>query len=178
MSTLILMRHAKALRRPGLSDHARPLTERGRRDAALVARALQEAGLAPDLIIASDSARTRETLEIMAPVFRPRAQERLEPRLYLAASQDMLAVIRSAPPCARLMIIGHNPGMAELAVSLTGRGTPELVTRIVESFPTSAAAVIAFDCPWIDVEEPGGTLARFITAKALRPGGAEDGPEP
>jgi phosphohistidine phosphatase len=54
MPTLILMRHAKAARRPGLDDHARPLTERGREDAALVAHALRDAHLAPDLILASD----------------------------------------------------------------------------------------------------------------------------
>jgi len=169
MPTLILMRHAKALRRPGLADHARPLTERGRRDAALVAHALRDAHLAPDRIVASDSQRTRETLALVGPVFRPRPQESLDRSLYLAADRDILRVIQMAPPCERLMIIGHNPGLAELAVKLTGRGTPELVKRIVESFPTSAAAVLAFDAPWREARELGGTLERFITAKALRP---------
>lgn len=169
MPTLILMRHAKAARRPGLDDHARPLTERGREDAALVAHALRDAHLAPDLILASDSQRTRETLGIVSPVFHPRPQERLDHGLYLASDRDILRIIQLAAPCERLMIIGHNPGLAELAVALTGRGNPELVERLLESFPTSAAAVFSFEAPLSEARDLDGRLDHVITAKALRP---------
>lgn len=169
MPTLILMRHAKAVRRPGLEDHARPLAERGRGDAALVAHALRDAHLAPDLILASDSQRTRETLGIVSAIFQPMPAERLDHALYLASDRDILRIIQSAPPCERLMVIGHNPGLAELAIALTGRGSPQLVERLLESFPTSAAAILSFETPLSAAQDRGGRLERVITAKALRP---------
>lgn len=169
MRKLLLMRHAKAVREPGLSDHARRLNERGRQDAALVARFLQSHRLAPDVAIASDSRRTRETLELALGAFDPKPTTRLDSGLYLAEPRDILKAIRAAPAAAQtLLVVGHNPGLAELAVALTGRGEPADVKRLAASFPTSAVAVFDFEGEWSDVEELGGRLKRFIVAKPLR----------
>jgi phosphohistidine phosphatase len=102
-------------------------------------------------------------------MFRPRPQERLDHGLYLASDRDILRIIQLAAPCERLMIIGHNPGLAELAVGLTGRGNPELVERLLESFPTSAAAVFSFEAPLSQARDLDGRLDHVLTAKALRP---------
>lgn len=163
------MRHAKAVREAGLSDHARKLTERGRSDAALIAGYLRHNGLTPDLAFASDAARTRETLEIALGAFEGKPGARLDPRLYLAEPGEILRAVRASPASARTMLlIGHNPGIAELALALTGRGDPAEVRRLAASFPTSAVAVLAFDGEWSEVAEPGGRLERFVVAKTLR----------
>lgn len=169
MPQLILMRHAKAGRPPGISDHARPLTARGRSDAALVAGVLRDLGLSPNFILASDSTRTRETVAIIAPMFAPLPETRVDRRLYLADEAAILAAVHAAAPCDRLMIVGHNPGLATLALALTGHGPAEDVRRLAEGFPTSAAAVLAFDGAWPQARPRAGRLTRFITAKALRP---------
>lgn len=168
MTRLVLMRHAKAVRAPGMTDHDRPLAGRGRTDAVLVADWLQAHGFAPDLVIASDSARTRETMNIVLPRFSPLPAARLEPGLYLAEAEEILAVAQTAPAPETLMLIGHNPGIAELAVALTGVGEPEDVRRIAASFPTSAAAILEFDGPLREARELQGRLLRFIWAKTLR----------
>ena len=169
MRKLLLMRHAKAVREPGLSDRARRLTERGREDAARVGLFLQSHGLTPDLAIASDARRTCETLEIACGVFAPVPATKLDGSLYLAEPRAILRALRAAPAATRaLLVVGHNPGLAELALALARRGEPEAVKRLAMSFPTSAVAVFDFDCAWSDVEELGGRLERFVVAKPLR----------
>lgn len=169
MRKLLLMRHAKAVREPGLSDRARRLTERGRDDAARVARFLQAHGLTPDFALASDSVRTRETLEIACEVFAPAPATKLDAGLYLAEPRAILRAIRAVPaPTRALLVIGHNPGLAELALALAGRGEREAVARLAMSFPTSAVAVFDFEGAWAGVEELGGRLERFVVAKPLR----------
>jgi phosphohistidine phosphatase len=169
MRKLLLMRHAKAGREPGERDHARRLTVRGREDAARVVRFLQDCGLKPDLAIASDSRRTRETLEIARDVFNTQPASTLDASLYLAEPGNILRAIRAAPASAgTLLIVGHNPGIAELALALTGRGQPDDVKRLAASFPTSAVAVLDFDGPWSKIKELDGRLERFIVAKPLR----------
>lgn len=169
MRKLLLMRHAKAVREAGLSDHARRLNERGREDAVRVARFLQHHGLTPHIAIASDALRTRETLELALGAFDPAPAARLDASLYLAEPRAILKAIRAAPATAgTLLVVGHNPGLAELAVALTGRGDPADVKRLAASFPTSAVAVFDFDGQWSGVQELGGRLERFIVAKPLR----------
>lgn len=169
MRKLLLMRHAKAVREPGLSDHARRLNDRGRDDARLVAEFLQAHGLTPDLALASDARRTRETLEIACGAFAAAPATRLEAGLYLAEPGDILRAIRAVPDVTKtLLVIGHNPGIAELALALTGRGEADDVQRLAVSFPTSAVAVLEIESAWTDVAELGGRLERFVFAKPLR----------
>ena len=164
------MRHAKAVREPGLPDHARGLTERGRDDAVRVARCLHEQGLAPDLALASDSCRTRETLELAAAASSAGPRDTARAARFISADpREILKVVRAAPVRARtLLLVGHNPGLAELARALAGGGAPRGLNRLAEGFPTAAVAVIAFPGPWSELAELRGCLERFITGKSLR----------
>ncbi|MDP2358876.1 MAG: histidine phosphatase family protein [Beijerinckiaceae bacterium] len=163
------MRHAKAVREPGLSDHARWLTQRGRDDAVRVARFLQDNRHRPDLAIASDARRTRETLELASGVFNPAPAARLDASLYLAEPYAILKAIRATPASvSKLLVVGHNPGIADLALALMGRAQGADAERLALSFPTSAVAIIEFDCDWFAVEELAGRLERLVIAKSLR----------
>jgi phosphohistidine phosphatase len=136
---LVLFRHAKAMPpMPGQADHDRPLAARGRADAAAMARWMAEAGWRPDLVLCSDAARTRETLEILRTAI-PIGRTAIETGLYLASTQDLRARIRRIDPAAQAaMIIGHNPGLEELARGLAGGALADAADE--ERFPTAAAA--------------------------------------
>ena len=169
MRKLLLMRHAKAVRELGLSDHARSLTQRGREDAVRVARFLLDNKLNPDFAIASDARRTRETLELAAGQFSPAPPTRLDANLYLAEPYAILKAIRATPATvSKLLVVGHNPGFHELALALTGSGQQADVERLALSFPTSAVAILNLDCEWSAVAELAGRLERLVIAKMLR----------
>ena len=139
MDRLILLRHGKAeAEAPTGQDFDRALTGRGGRDAALVARALADAGHAPDLALVSPAARAKETWEAAAPFF-PDADVEWAPVLYHIDPQGILD-LASGQEQRVVMVVGHNPGLGELAVFLArDAGGGELA-----GFPTGAAAVIDF----------------------------------
>ena len=121
MRQLLLLRHAKSSwDDPALSDHARPLNARGRRAATAMAQAMRELGLAPDIVLVSSARRTLQTLEALTPFDDPALIEPMD-ALYLAPWRAMLAAIQEVPETARsLLVIGHNPGLHELAMALAG----------------------------------------------------------
>ncbi len=143
MRRLILLRHGKADSVSGSGgDSERGLTDRGRRDAALMGRVLAEAGISPDLVLVSSARRARETWKEVAPAF-PAAAVEYSRSLYLA-SRDHLAEAMDATGAGAdcLMIIGHNPGLHELAIACAGAAALD-DARTLDSFPTSAAAVFS-----------------------------------
>src|SRR5579871_6126255 len=119
MRRLILLRHAKAeARSAGLDDFDRALTERGRRDAALMGAVLLREGLRPDLALVSPARRTLETWRLAAEALGP-AREELIPELYDAPAAVIRAAIRQAAGKGEtLIVVGHNPGLHEVAVQL------------------------------------------------------------
>ncbi len=123
MRTLLLLRHAKSSHADeGISDHDRPLTRRGRRDAARIGRLLDEIDLIPEAIIASTSQRTLETAELVVEACDAGARIESDERLYLASRRVIVRVLQGARAQARcVMIVGHNPGLEELVTSLTGQ---------------------------------------------------------
>jgi phosphohistidine phosphatase len=158
MDRLILLRHGKAeAEAPTGQDFDRALTGRGRRDAALVARELAEAGQAPDLALVSPAARAKETWEAAAPFF-PEAQLEWAPTLYHIDPQGILDLAFDQAPKV-VMVVGHNPGLGELAAFLArqaGRGE-------LTGFPTGAAAIIDFAA---EGRRPAQAFALY-TPKAL-----------
>jgi phosphohistidine phosphatase len=156
MDRLILLRHGKAENHSTSGrDFDRALTDRGRRDALIVARALDHAGVRPDLVLVSPAARAAQTWEAMAEVF-PRARVEQAPELYEITSDAILSLARGeADGAGTVMVVGHNPGLAQLAAWLA-RDAPsgEGRLRIVEGFPTAAAAVIGFSPPVFDLYTP------------------------
>lgn len=148
MDRLILFRHGKAENESASGEDAdRRLTSRGERESAETAETLARLGLIPTLALVSGSARTRETWAAAEPQF-PGAEMRIEPDLYLA---DPGTIRRLAEAAGRgtgaVMVVGHNPGLQELAVELLeeGSASPSLVDRARRHFPTSAAAVFLID---------------------------------
>jgi phosphohistidine phosphatase len=140
MDRLILLRHGKAeADAPSGQDFDRTLTARGRSDAALVARRLAEAGHAPDLVLVSPAARAKETWEAVAPFF-PNARVEWAPMLYHIDPQGILDLAQGQD-ARTVMVVGHNPGLGELAAYLARKVGP----ADVAGFPTAAAAIIAFD---------------------------------
>ena len=144
MERLILLRHGKAeSEAPSGEDFDRALTERGERDSAIVALALAQAGVAPDLVIVSPAARARQTWEAMAYIF-PAAEVVYARTLYNAEPDTILAEAqtrgREEPT---VMVVAHNPGLHQLALVLAHR-MPESPDRkqLNAGFPTGAAAVL------------------------------------
>jgi phosphohistidine phosphatase len=133
---LTLVRHAKAESPADLEDFERPLSMHGRAEAATMAERAYELDLLPDHIIASPAVRTITTAKMFAHVLGfPLPRIRHDDRVYLASVQQLLEVVRVAPPSSQhLMLFGHNPGLSEFAARLTGdRELGELPTAAVYS---------------------------------------------
>lgn len=164
----MLLRHAKAVPQGGLADENRPLAERGRSDMSAVATFAAARALAPDLVLVSPAIRTRETWELLLPAFNPPPAHRIEPRLYSAPADRTLAVVReTAPEVQSLMLIGHNPGLEEVARILTGSGETDALIRFGGAMPTASLAVIDMSGGWGDLQERTGRLEIFVTPKSL-----------
>jgi phosphohistidine phosphatase len=140
MRTLILMRHAKAVRaHEADSDEARGLTGRGRRDSAAAGAAMEDAGLKPALALASSSERTRQTAGHGLQNFA--LETRFEDALYLAAPESIWDAF-SASDAESVVIVGHNPGMGELVSMLVHQAHDgsKLAREFSGHFPTAAFA--------------------------------------
>ncbi len=157
---LVLIRHAKAVEDDAGGDHARPLSPRGREDAAALGEWLRTQGLLTGPVYCSTATRTRQTLELIGgtpPVL-------LSDKLYLATTGDMMALLQQADDVNNcLTVIGHNPGMHGLLAFLVGaclRGEDE--ERMLLKFPTAACAVLTFDLPhWAALAPRSGTLTHL-----------------
>ena len=147
----------------------RELTPRGRRDAGVLGRHMQAKGLRPDLALVSASARTRETVALLMAHWPAPAPLDIKRGLYLAEAPAMLEALRAAPDEARtLMVVGHNPGMADLAMNLTAGGDPDARMRMMAGFPTCALAVFEVKADsWAELTFQGARLVDFVTPKHL-----------
>ncbi|MFC8585901.1 SixA phosphatase family protein [Streptomyces sp. NPDC057217] len=161
---IVLLRHAKA-DWPQVSDHERPLAERGRSDAPVAGRKLAETGIGFDLALCSTAVRTRETWKLAVQELPERPRTVYEDRLYEASLGELIALLNDVPDeVSDLLVIGHNPGMHALADALAGRAEGDTATRMNRSgFPTSAFAVLTFDGSWKSVEHDVGSLVGFWT---------------
>jgi phosphohistidine phosphatase len=170
MRRLILFRHAKAERsEPGMEDLARGLIERGRKDAARIGAYMAGHALIPDRVVLSPAARTQETWKIAATAFRPAPAAMSAQQLYDATALAIFAVIKQAPAAAHtLLVIGHNPGLHEVALMLIASGDIEARERLREKLPTSGLIIIdfAFDA-WSKLHPQSGRLERFVSPKWL-----------
>ena len=170
MRRLILFRHAKAEpSEPGLEDRARGLIERGRKDAARIGAYMKSHALVPDRVVISPAARTQETWKITAAAFRPAPGAASADQLYDATPHAIFAVIKDAPVAAHtLMVVGHNPGLHEVALMLIASGDIDARERLREKLPTAGLVIIdfAFD-DWSKLHPQSGRLERFVSPKSL-----------
>lgn len=170
MKTLTLLRHAKSgWDDPELRDHDRPLNGKGERAARTVGRHLRERGDAFDRIVASTAVRVVETLMGFERGYGRSLHIQNDRRLYLASVPMLIDVIHEQPDdAARVMLVGHNPGMEELTLALAAKSV--LRGAVEEKFPTASVAVLTFDVArWQEVEPGTGTLASFVRPRDLDP---------
>jgi phosphohistidine phosphatase len=164
MHQLLLLRHAKSSWGDAkLADRDRPLSKRGRRAAERMAQAVHELGLTPDVVLVSPSRRTMETLAALEPWDEMPVVEPVD-ALYLATAQQLLAILRGMNETIRsAMVVGHNPGMHELAVQLAGSSAEQLTA----SFPTAALAEFSVGTQWRHLDRAGTRMVRFVIPKDL-----------
>lgn len=168
--SLLLLRHAKAKRpTPDLEDFDRALNGRGRDAARLVGKLLRTERLVPDLVLFSPARRTRETWELVENALGKKVPAAHDGALYLANPTTILKIVRrQADAVRRLMVVGHNPGLEELAELLVGGGDEDAQERMTEKFPTGALAVFTFNTErWADIALGAGKLVEFITPARL-----------
>jgi phosphohistidine phosphatase len=166
MRTLYLLRHAKSSwSDQTLPDRERPLAPRGRRDAKRIAKHLARLRIQPELVLCSPAERTRETLELLR--LGETGTTRLEAELYAASSDQLLECIRAVPAAvASLMLIGHNPGLQQLALALASSGAE--LERLRTKFPTAALATLTIaNTPWSLLAEADAVLAAYVAPKQL-----------
>jgi phosphohistidine phosphatase len=158
--SLVLLRHAKSAYPTGVPDHARPLAERGVREAALAGDWLRANLPAVDAVLCSTATRARETLErsgIDAPV-------RYVDRLYGATAGTVIDEINHvSEDVSTLLVVGHEPTTSEVAITLAGADDTDTVAleRISEKYPTSSIAVLRIDGGWEHVEPGSAALVDF-----------------
>lgn len=173
MRRLMLLRHAKTeTDAPSGKDFDRRLDERGRSDATLMGAWLNSHPPHPDLVCVSTAMRTRQTWELVAaemPTAKP-AVEHVD-ALYGAGPSDILSVIRDAAvqDPRQLLLIGHNPGFHEVALTLVKGGDPAGLRALADNLPTGSVAIIDFAIDdWNEVAFRSGTLVTFMTPKLLK----------
>ena len=165
MLTLYIVRHAKAFQnRPGVEDLERPLDTVGHAEASEIARYIQRTGLAPEVILGSSARRVRETLSLFLPYLEGDLTIYLESALYLASAEQLVTRLNHLDVRAlRVMMIAHNPGIAQLATMLAYDGEREDLERLNSSFPTATLAELNFDLKkWSHVKKGTGHLVRLI----------------
>ncbi len=168
---LILLRHAKSAWPEGVPDHERPLSDRGRKSALVIGGYMKREKLLPDLALVSPARRAQETWTLVREVLSGGIVERETPGIYEVPAGTLLTAIQSVEPGIRtLLMIGHNPGMEDLASMLATEGDVDAISRMTEKFPTAGLAVIDFDIEGWDSTGTGsgtGYLERFVTPRFL-----------
>ncbi|HML06564.1 MAG TPA: histidine phosphatase family protein [Xanthobacteraceae bacterium] len=169
MRRLLLLRHAKTERpKPGEPDRDRRLTSRGRADAPIIGAYMTRHGLVPDLALVSPVTRAEETWALVAAAFAKEPQVVEDERIYNAGPEKLISIIRKTGDARALLVVGHNPGLHELAVALIASGDVEARERVSEKLPTSGLVVI--DLPvddWSRLRPNSGRLERFVSPRLI-----------
>ncbi len=166
--TLHLLRHAKSSwKLPTLADEERPLNGRGRRAADALRGYLAGAQILPDLVLCSTARRARQTFErATAGMALPKVV--LDRALYEAGALQLLKYLRGVADEARsVLIVGHNPAIQELALSLADAESTAKLPPVDGKFPTGALASFQFEGSWSSLPTQGARLVAFVIPKDL-----------
>jgi phosphohistidine phosphatase len=168
LKRLYLLRHAKSSwDDSAVSDHDRPLSPRGNRAAKLVAGHLRRERIVPALVLCSSANRALQTLELIAPAFDVDVHAKIERGLYGASESELLERVRRIPDAEEsVLLIGHNPAIHGLTLSLAGGGRDPV--GVEHKYPTGALATLAFDGSWHQLEPGRARLIAFVRPKDLR----------
>lgn len=170
MKLLYLLRHAKSSwKEPALGDFERPLKSRGLEACMVMAEYMRRRGIAPDLVLCSTARRARDTLEFISRDLGRELAVRYRDALYVASAERILAEVRAtSDDVGSLMVVGHNPGLAQLAHDLVASGDPAALRALTGKFPTAALASLEVaGASWADVAPGCARLAAFVTPKGL-----------
>ena len=168
MKTLYLLRHAKSSRSDEqLDDHDRPLNKRGRRAAEAIADHLARSRATFDLVLSSTALRTQETAQPIIARLKPRRVV-FDRDLYLAPGTALLDRLRRIEERVEsVLLVGHNPGMHGLALSLAAAGSPARLPPLTGKFPTGALACYRFKGPWRRLASESATAISYIVPADL-----------
>jgi phosphohistidine phosphatase len=169
MKRLLILRHVKSdWGDPGLDDFDRPLAPRGERAGGLMAAFLARAAVAPDLVLCSAAARAKATLALVRPAL-PDAPVVFERDLYVFEHGPLLARLRRLDPAVgTVLVVGHNPALEDLTLSLAGPDSdPAALAEVRTKFPTGALADLACPGAWADLKPLGGRLTAFTRPRDL-----------
>ncbi len=145
MKTLLIMRHAKSSwKDQELPDHDRPLKKKGRKDIANMAKILKKKSLIPDLVLSSTAARSKETATLMVEKLSYKGKLELIKEFYMAEPETYIKFISEVPDeVDNLLIVGHNPGLEGLVMTLGDK---------ITSLPTgSIAKMYLFIDKWCEL---------------------------
>jgi phosphohistidine phosphatase len=175
MRRLLLLRHAKTENdAPSGRDQDRRLDDRGRKDAAEIGSFIASHPPFADCVLVSPAVRALQTWELVRAAMNdsvPAPRVELLPELYGADPAQMLQTVRDASVSdpKQLMVIGHNPGMHELALALTSGGDSAGRRALSDNLPTSGLAIFDFAIDdWADVAFRRGRLMSFVSPKLLK----------
>jgi phosphohistidine phosphatase len=163
---IFVLRHAKSSwDDPSIDDHERPLAGRGRKATARIAAYIEENGIEPELVLCSTARRARETFQGISGVLgSPTVQFKAE--LYDASAREWLETLNGIDESvSSVMLIGHNPALADLVLTLAGDGGG--IDRVCNKFPTAALATLSFDGNWQDLARGTSALADYVVPKDL-----------
>ena len=178
---LVLLRHAKSAW-PDVPDRERPLARRGQRYAPVMGRWLRAAGYVPDQVLCSTARRARETWQLAQAGLGAAPPVSFDDGVYGVSAEQLLALIRRAPPAARtLLIVGHDPAISELALTLAATTSPAhlgaaseaappppaMLDRMRAKFPTAAVAVFECAGTWDQLGPGTARLTQFVTPRDL-----------
>ncbi|MFE6814058.1 SixA phosphatase family protein [Streptomyces sp. NPDC057677] len=160
---LLLVRHAKAVpKRQPVEDFDRPLSRRGEADAPRTGRWLAEYGSTCDLVLCSPARRARQTWKLAAPALKEPPPVVYDERLYDAPPSMLVTVLAErGPGLSCVTLVGHNPGIHQLAAALCGSGSRDLLERVRARFPTAGVVVVDVPGGWKGVSPGNGTLAAY-----------------
>jgi phosphohistidine phosphatase len=170
MKTLYLLRHAKSSwKDEGLEDFDRRLSKRGCAAAKAMGEYLARHRIAPAQVLCSPAKRTRETLERLQDGIGRAVPVRFEKVIYMAEASALLRRLRrlnDSLPSA--MLVGHNPGLEQLALGLAAEQDGELRRQLQLKLPTGSLAIIETDVDhWADLKPGCGRITAFVRAKDL-----------
>jgi phosphohistidine phosphatase len=172
MNMLHLLRHAKSSAKEDVEDHERPLSRRGRNAARRIGRNLSANIGAIDLVLCSSARRTRETLDLVLDAFssspRPLPRTSIEDELYLASREKLAARLgRLDARDVNVLLIGHNPGLHELAIALADENSPAFRALASGKFPTAACVSFRVPADWSVLGSSRHELIGYVTPESL-----------
>jgi phosphohistidine phosphatase len=165
-----MVRHAKsAWDDPSLADHDRPLAPRGTKALRRLTGYLTEAEYRPDVVLCSSSRRTADTLDGIRDALPKRARIELADELYLADANTLLTRLHGLNDKDRCaMLVGHNPGIEDLASLLVGSGDAGLLARLADKLPTCALVALSFNGAWADLDAGTARINALFVPRSPR----------